>query len=1217
MSAEIAGLSGPNSFETPGDFAGELTVLRHRAGLSVRGLSQQTGLPLATLGGYFSGRHLPPLTQWSLFTTLLRGLNVEESDFDAWREALIRLRGSLRASRQPYRGLAPFRAEDADLFFGRASILTELHDAVQVAAHSSHRVVTIIGASGAGKSSLVLAGLLPELAPGTAVVVDPGADAVSTLREALASSPEVLVIDQFEEILRIPARSRRRREFVSLLSLASTDPGGPIVVVTLRADFLAEAMTDSILFRLLSAHQVLVGPMSDADLRDAIQEPARVAGAVIAPGLVDLVIRDVRNSLDDVSALPFLSHSLLETWRRSGGKSMTVAQYLETGGLSAAVEQSAEAVYDGLDADGRAQAQAFFVSLVTIGEGRSVARRAVPLADLDEVAELVEAFATVRIVLVEEDTVQIAHDALLHAWPRLSAWIDDGADALRKRRRLREAATTWADGGHADADLARGALLASIGELPNSTLNETERRFVVASSASAVAATARARSRRRRFRLLFAAVAVLALVASVLAVYSWSADVAANNAAKLALSRATALKAQSVAESDPGLAAHLALASYAIASTPEARAQVLAAANRATVTRLVGGPGQTHAVVSPSGLVFALAETDGSLQVWTRTSVGSAPIQVGSVMASKGNPQYAAAFSPDGRYVAIGGAGQTTLIDLTDPASPRVVASVSSGKSTVYGADFSSDGSRLVIATSAPATILYDIHPTAMKQVASAPGWGADEQAAAYSPDGRTIAVAAGDGAVHLVDAVTLHETGRVVIQATKRILSVAYDPTGRLLAASTAGGEAAVVGVKSGHLLKTFTGFPSWVNGVAFNATGTRLAAAASQGIVKAWTVGSWREVFSSTAGSNLTSPVFIDGGSSVLTSDVDGVARIYHLTSGSATLPDQIWNMTATTDGQWVYGVTMSRVGQFEVKGPDDMSLARTLTPPHGASMSGADGVAPDGHVLLGGARVGGFFQWLVGSDGRVGPPRMFPLGGSYIVGLVFSSDGRYAVASNGDGTTGVYSVGSHGVTLITKVNVSGSPNSATISPDGSMIAVGTLANTLALYTFDGRTLKLANTIKDFTNYVNAVSFSPTAAVLIGGSQDGTARAYDISDPTQPRQIGSAFGNATDGIFNAAISPDGDRYLAAATSAGGVVSTINGGGGQLYSTLAASGRDVTGAWAAGDYLFTGSSSGMAQQWFADADAARAFLCPVVGTPLTPSEWTQDVIGAKPRAYC
>ena len=151
-------------------------------------------------------------------------------------------------------------------------------------------------------------------------------------------------MDQAEEaVTTCQDPSERERYFAAL---AAHVAAGGALVLSLRADHLGDLAPYPDIARILEDGLYLLGPMDEADLRSAIEGPARRAGLRLEPGLVDLLVRDVEG---EPAALPLLSHVLRETWARREGPTLTVDGYRATGGIRDAVSRTAESLYDAMD----------------------------------------------------------------------------------------------------------------------------------------------------------------------------------------------------------------------------------------------------------------------------------------------------------------------------------------------------------------------------------------------------------------------------------------------------------------------------------------------------------------------------------------------------------------------------------------------------------------------------------------------------------------------------------------------------------------------------------------------------------------------------------------------------------------------------------------------------------------------------------------------------
>ena len=442
---------------------------------------------------------------------------------------------SLASEVCPFKGLAGYDLADADDFFGRERAVQDC-----LARLAATGFVAVVGPSGCGKSSLARAGIAPALRrPGRGVaIIRPGARPTQALADAPAT--DALVVDQIEELFTLCDDPAERTAFVAALLTRST---AVPVVVTLRSDHLASIVALPALTASVEAGIYLLPPMTEDDLRAAIEGPATRAGLRLEPGLVELLVRDV---IDQPGALPLLSHALTEIWARRDGRVLTAVAYREVGGVRGAVGQSAEAAIDGLPPKGRRIARELFLRLVTVTDGEPVRQR-LPRGDLSVDTQhvvVLDALTRARLLTVDADCVQVAHEALTRAWPRLQTWLDEDREGQRVLMHLTSAAKAWKALGGDDAELYRGARLRATDEWVGAThpsLTASEREFLdtslahqraeeldIAAQAKAEAATS------RRLRRLLAAVGVMLVLALLAAVASVRATAQADTAARRA-----------------------------------------------------------------------------------------------------------------------------------------------------------------------------------------------------------------------------------------------------------------------------------------------------------------------------------------------------------------------------------------------------------------------------------------------------------------------------------------------------------------------------------------------------------------------------------------------------------------------------------------------------------------------------------------------------------
>lgn len=444
----------------------------------------------------------------------------------------------------PYRGLQPFGVEDEDEFFGR-----ETDIAAALARLARSRFLAISGASGSGKSSLVRAGIVPALQRrgDRVVILTPERDLDIRIRDAIhgAGRASVVVIDQFEEVFHageadVDAAAR---------AVADAAANGTTVILVVRSDFLDDCAAHPDLAPLVAEQVHLLGPMGPDALRAAVEQPAQRAGLRLEPGLVEVILRDAAG---EAGALPHLSHALVETWLRREGATLTVAGYEASGGISGAIAQSADRLYQSMSADQRAVCRSLLLRLMALAPDGSPVRRRVSSKPLRTDAardEVLTMLARSRLVSTEAESVEVAHESLATAWPRLQSWLEEDAESARMLTAVAAAAEAWNAADRPDDDLYRGVRLQAALEWRDAgphDLTDVESAFLDASAARATAEqeqlaerARRDRSQNRRLRVLLGVAAGLIVLlvgaGSVAVVSSQEANAQRDSAAIEAL----------------------------------------------------------------------------------------------------------------------------------------------------------------------------------------------------------------------------------------------------------------------------------------------------------------------------------------------------------------------------------------------------------------------------------------------------------------------------------------------------------------------------------------------------------------------------------------------------------------------------------------------------------------------------------------------------------
>ncbi|MEV0784966.1 hypothetical protein AB0I52_18715 [Streptomyces sp. NPDC050423] len=571
------------------EFAGALRKLRDKAGgITYRAMAGKGQYSAATLAQAAAGVRLPTLPVVIAYVRACEG-DCEEWE-ERWQRAVREVgddNAASEAGNSPYPGLARFDVEDHDRFFGRDHLVDELVDLFV-----RREMVVLVGPSGSGKSSLLRAGLLHRVRQGatrghrtsTIRILTPGPRPAHThaglLDPTAMTEGTLLVVDQFEEIFTQCSDPGERARFVELLCSAPGAGRGARVVIAVRADFYGHLTRYRALAEAARKSTLLVPPMSAEELREAIIKPAAHAGLVVERALTARLLSE---SADEDGSLPLVSHALLETWRHRRGRVLTEAAYDEAGGIHGAIARTAEDLYRRLSPDRADTARRILLRLVTPGKGSPDTRRPAPRAEITALGpggtqdtELVlERLARARLITLDEDWVDLAHEAVLAAWPRLGSWLDASRDRVRAQRRLTEAAANWQSLQCDTGALYRGLRLDEaagyFGSPEHSReLTDGERQFLKAS----LTARRRRHHRRRAGITVLSALLALSLLAGLAA---WQQNRISEQRRREAEARRLVGTAAGLRLSDPQTAMRLSLAAWQVADLPETRSALLSA----------------------------------------------------------------------------------------------------------------------------------------------------------------------------------------------------------------------------------------------------------------------------------------------------------------------------------------------------------------------------------------------------------------------------------------------------------------------------------------------------------------------------------------------------------------------------------------------------------------------------------------------------------------
>jgi WD40 repeat protein/energy-coupling factor transporter ATP-binding protein EcfA2 len=1027
----------------------------------------------------------------------------------------------------PYKGLRAFQLADAGEFFGRESLIQKMTSRI-----NDKRFIGVTGPSGSGKSSLVLAGVIPALQQGAVagsenwyyITMLPGEHPTRELADSLLSiatklpdrlnerllyddnalapiieeilvkqdTQLVLFIDQFEEVFTLVSNESQRMHFLRLLMKGVQNPSSRLrVIVTLRADYYDRPLLYSGFAELMHEGTEVILPLTNVELERAIIRPSELIGIYFEANLVQEIIGSVSQQ---PGSLPLLQYMLTELFERRDNRTLTFAAYKSMGGVLGTLATRAEEIYQALSPSQQSIARQVFLRLVTLEN----TRRRIPRNEINfvipnkhEIQEVLDTFGKVRLLTFDYEpgtrtpTVEIAHEALISVWDRLKRWLESSREDMSRQIRLGQAMDEWARNNQDANFLLSTSRFAPLEPLLKSDvvkLSQTEIDYLERSQRRIQ------QGQRRRLYLLVGSV-IFGLFALALALFAFDRQriseierQRADGQTSIARSRELAANAMNVTQ-PLDLRLLLGLEALSVADTFEAQNSLLSnLRSEPRIDTILHG--HTNAVrtvaYSPDGQSIASAGRDNQIILWDtesrreiRTFVGHQDWINNVVFSSTGTTLYSA--SSDG------------TLRVWDIGTGRNIATPITLEDEIWGLAISADDQWLAYGTESGVVGILDTETlTAQHTIPEA--HTNVVFALAFSPDNASLTSASGDSSIRFWDVMSGEPLTEPLVQHESFVLNVVYSPDGSLVISTGVDARIVLWDGRTGDYLQSIrTGDEQRVRALAINTEGTLLATGSDDGFIRLWNLINGDQI-----GPSLNAHI-----GSIWAIRFSSSAN--KLVSGGEDNRVIVWN----TD--------QSQVMIDRASPQTDNALAFAYSPDS------------EYYVVAGGLHNGDTGIHVFDSETHQQTSE-FNGHTDYVTSVAFSPDGSRLISGSADGTARIWDTNTQETTQVLSLGTSAWVTVA-FSPNNRTVATGIANGRIVLWDSDTGE-QIGNPLIGHTDGVLTLTFDLIGETLISGSHDTRIIRWDVETGSI---IDTPLSAHTDSVTALVFTPDANMLVSA----------------------------------------------------------------------------------------